>query len=92
MAFGVGASLASYGQGQQQEATSLMGAAAKQEEDRNVFNTRQKAAAREGNQSLGTVVGSLAGSALAGAQFGSAAGPWGSLIGGALGALAGGLF
>jgi hypothetical protein len=92
MAFGVGASLASYGQGQQQEAAKLMGVAAKEEEQRNVFNTQQKAAAKEGNTALGSTLGGLAGGALAGAEFGSAAGPWGTLIGGALGALAGGLF
>lgn len=91
MALGIGGSLASYGMNQQMEATQQLGRVADDESRRNAQNKLNKAQAKQGNQMLGSTLGALAGGAFAGAQYGSAAGPWGTLIGGVVGALAGNL-
>jgi phage tail tape-measure protein len=90
--YGVGASLASFGQGQKQEAVQLLGRAADEEAARNARNKQLEAEEEAGKKQLGASLGGLAGGAIAGATWGSAAGPWGTLIGGVIGAIAGGLF
>lgn len=90
--YGVGASLASLGTSQENDAFNLLGEAAKDESMRNQTNTKIEADRKAGNKQLGATAGGLAGGAIAGATYGSAAGPWGSLIGGLVGAVAGGLF
>lgn len=89
---GVGTSLVEQGLGQQKEAIGELTTAAGEEARRNAQNTMLEAEAKQGNQMLGSTLGSLAGGAAAGAMYGLAAGPWGMVIGGALGALAGSLF
>ena len=85
--YGVGASLVSMGLGQKHEATQVLARVADQESDRNAKNKMLEAQEKAGRQQLGGTLG-----ALAGAQYGAALGPWGMVIGGALGAVAGGLF
>ena len=84
-------SLVSFGENQQDTATQGLGAAAQEETQRNASNTMRAAQAKAGNEQLGGAVGALGGAA-AGAEWGSVIGPWGTLIGGVLGAVAGGLF
>lgn len=79
---GIGATLANLGEGQKQEATSMLGQAAEQESQRNAQNKVMAAQAKAGGQQFGATAG-----ALAGFQIG---GPWGAVIGGAVGAVAGG--
>ena len=79
---GIGATLASLGEGQKQEAVTMLGKAADEEAQRNAHNKVMAAQAKAGGQQFGATAG-----ALAGFQVG---GPWGALIGGALGAVAGG--
>jgi hypothetical protein len=81
--YGVGATLLSQGQGQQQQAVQEMGEAAQQEQQRNVFNQQQEVSRKAGNAQLGATAGALVGSAL---------GPLGSMIGGVLGGVASKLF
>jgi hypothetical protein len=81
--YGVGASLASYGITEQKQAMDLYGEAASEEAKRNAQNAEIEAQRKAGNAQLG---------AIAGAEFGSAAGPWGTLIGGLVGALGSRLF
>lgn len=90
--YGVGASLASLGQGQMQEATRVLAESANQESERKQRNEMLRAQEKAGKQQLGGTLGAAAGGAIAGAQYGTAAGPWGALIGGVVGAVAGGLF
>lgn len=85
--YGVGASLASMGQGQEREATQMLASVANQESERNAKNKMLESQEKAGRQQLGGTVG-----AMLGAEYGAALGPWGMLIGGALGAVAGGLF
>ena len=85
--YGVGASLVSMGLAQKHEATQVLGRVADQESDRNAKNKMLEAQEKAGRQQLGGSVG-----ALLGAEYGAALGPWGMVIGGALGAVAGGLF
>lgn len=85
MARGVGATLQSLGQSQQQEAMSVLGAAAEQETRRNVQNEQIQQQKKAGNVQLGSTLGSLGG-------FYAVGGPLGALIGGTVGAIAGGLF
>lgn len=89
--YGVGASLASLGLDQKQEATQMLEASAKQESDREQQNKMLEAQAKAGKQQLGGTLGA-AGGFMVGAQMGGSAGPWGALIGGVVGAVAGGLF
>ena len=89
---GMGMSLASYGQGQQQEAMSQLADVSRDETQRNIRNEQNQAAAKAGNQQLGSTLGSLGGMAFAGAKYGAAAGPYGAIIGGIVGALAGNFF
>lgn len=89
--YGVGASLASMGQGQKQDAMEVLGRAADVETNRNAQNEMLRAQEKAQRQQLGGTVGSLAGAAI-GAQYGSVGGPWGSLIGGLVGAVAAGAF
>jgi hypothetical protein len=79
--YGVGASLASLGQAQAKEAMGVAAEGAKEESRRNQTNMMLEQQRKSGNTQLG---------ATAGALYGSSFGPWGTLIGGALGALAGG--
>jgi proteasome assembly chaperone (PAC2) family protein len=81
--YGMGGGLTSYGMGQQQEATQLLGAAAKQETERNMENARIEQQRKAGNAQLG---------ASGGAMVGSMFGPWGTVIGGLVGGLASGAF
>jgi hypothetical protein len=92
MSLGIGGSLASYGMNQMMEGTQELGNVADQEARRNAANKANEMQARQGRQQLGATLGSLAGGAWAGAEYGSAAGPWGTLIGGIVGALGGNLF
>lgn len=85
--YGVGASLASMGVGQKHEALSVLKSVADQESQRNRENTALEAQEKAGKQQLGATAG-----ALVGMQYGSTLGPWGALIGGAAGYIAGGLF
>jgi uncharacterized protein YcfJ len=89
--YGVGANLVTAGQDQLGEATKGLKEAADEEAQRNAHNKENEAARKAGNQQLGGTLGAVGGMAI-GAQYGSALGPWGALIGGAVGALAGGLF
>lgn len=89
--FGVGASLASLGASQRQEATQGLARAAEEESRRNIQNEQLEQQEKAGGIQLGSTLGAAGGFAL-GAQFGSVGGPLGMLIGGAVGAIAGGLF
>lgn len=91
MSFGIGASLASMGQEQQQQATAELKRSADEESKRNAENKMLEAQDKAGKKQLGATLGSAAGF-YAGAQAGSSFGPWGALIGGAVGYLAGDLF
>lgn len=82
--YGVGMSLAGYGQAQEQSGTRLLGEAAREEQTRNMENQRIEAQRKAGNQQLGATSG-----AMIGMQVG---GPWGALIGGVIGGVAGGAF
>lgn len=88
---GVGATLASLGAGQQQEAGQVLANAADQEVKRNAENKALEQQEKAGKMQLGSTLGSLGGAVL-GAQYGAVGGPLGSLIGGAVGAIAAGLF
>ena len=85
----VGTPLVAQGLDQQKEAIGQLTTAAGEESQRGAKNTMLEAEAKQGNQMLGSTLG---GGAAAGAMYGSAAGPWGTVIGGVLGALAGSLF
>jgi hypothetical protein len=91
MSYGIGGGLAGYGQDQQRAASGMLGDAAAQEAQRNEANTQQEAQRKQGNQQLGATLGTMGGMAL-GAQYGSVGGPWGAVIGGLVGAVAGSLF
>ena len=91
MARGVGATLQSLDQSQQQEAMSVLGSAAEQESRRNMQNQQIEQQKKAGQVQLGSTLGALGGF-YAGAQAGSVGGPLGALIGGTVGAIAGGLF
>lgn len=78
---GIGATLASLGQDQKQEAVNMLGKAADEESQRNAHNKVMAAQAKAGGQQFGATAGALAGSYF---------GPWGTVIGGAVGAIAGG--
>lgn len=84
MAYGVGASLASYGQGQQQEAMQLLGQSAKDEAQLEMQNKAAEHQRKAGNVQLGATGGAIAGMAVGG--------PWGAVVGGLVGAVGGGLF
>jgi len=88
---GVGATLASLGASQQQEAGQVLANAADQEAKRNADNKALEQQEKAGKMQLGSTLGALGGAAV-GAQYGSVGGPLGSLIGGAVGAIAAGLF
>lgn len=88
---GLGASLASIAGQQQEEAMRLQKEAADNETRREQQNKQIEAQEKAGRQQLGATLGAMGGFAL-GAQYGSAAGPWGAVIGGAIGAVAAGLF
>ena len=89
--YGVGASLATMGQQQKQEAVKMLGAAADEESRRNAENKMLEAQEKAGKRQLGSTLGAAAGF-YAGAQAGSSFGPYGAIIGGAVGYLAGDLF
>ncbi len=91
MARGVGATLQSLGQAQQQDAMTTLGAAAEQENSRNIKNEQIEQQQKAGKVQLGTTLGALGGF-YAGSQVGAVGGPLGALIGGTVGAIAGGLF
>lgn len=91
MARGVGATLQSLGQAQQQEAMTMLGNAAEQENSRNIKNEQIEQQQKAGKVQLGLTLGALGGF-YAGAQVGAVGGPLGALIGGTVGAIAGGLF
>lgn len=90
--YGVGATLASIGQGVEKQGLEEYRVAADEEQKRNAENTMIRANEKAGNAQLGGTIGGLAGGAYAGATWGSAAGPWGTLIGGIAGALLGDSF
>src|SRR5258705_517248 len=79
---GIGATLASLGQDQKRESVDMLGKAADEETQRNAHNKVMAAQAKAGGQQFGATAG-----ALAGGQF---FGPWGAVVGGAIGAIAGG--
>lgn len=91
MARGVGATLQSLGQGVQQDAMNTLGAAAEQENRRNMQNQQIEQQQKAGRVQLGSTLGALGGF-YAGSQVGAVGGPLGALIGGTVGAIAGGLF
>lgn len=78
---GIGATLASLGQDQKRESVDMLGKAADEESQRNAHNKAMAAQAKAGGQQFGATAGALAGSYF---------GPWGTVIGGAVGAIAGG--
>ena len=84
---GIGGGLVSAGLGEQDQAAQILGNAAEQEQQRNLGNKQARQAAKAGNVQLGAT-----GGAMAGMYYGASLGPWGALIGGAIGAVAGGLF
>lgn len=91
-AYGLGGGgLAGIGVQEQGEALDLQRQAAEMETKREQSNRAIREANRAGNRQLGSAVGTAAGF-YAGAEVGSGFGPWGALIGGALGYLAGGAF
>lgn len=91
MTYGLGASLANYGQGQQAEAMQALGQTAKTEAELEMQNKNAESQRKAGNAQLGATAGAMAGMAL-GAQSGAVGGPWGMVIGGLVGGIAGGLF
>lgn len=82
--YGVGASLASYGQSQERDATQALGEVAKDETQREMGNKAAEQQRKAGNAQLGATGGAMAGMMVAG--------PWGALAGAAIGGVAGGLF
>jgi predicted lipid-binding transport protein (Tim44 family) len=88
----VNESILSIGPGQKRQAMRQLGDAAEEEQKRNIKNNQIEAERQAGNSQLGGQLGGLAGGAAAGAMYGSSAGPWGTLIGGAVGAIAGKYF
>ena len=87
MAYGMGASLASYGQAQERDAMQALGEVAKDETQREMGNKVTEQQRKAGNVQLGAM-----GGAMLGMQYGAALGPWGALAGAAIGGLAGSLF
>jgi hypothetical protein len=65
----------------------VLRSAADQESQRNRESLALDAQEKAGKQQLGATVG-----ALAGMKLGASMGPWGALVGGAVGFVAGGLF
>lgn len=86
-----GGGLAGMAADQGRQAMDLMGAAAEQEQSRNLANAQNEQMRKQGNQQLGGAAGGLAGWAV-GAQMGAGLGPYGAAVGAVLGAVAGGLF
>jgi phage tail tape-measure protein len=86
-----GGGLAGMGMDQQKQAVGLLGAAAEQEQARNLNNMQMEQQRKAGNTSLGAAGGAIAGF-VAGGQIGAVGGPVGAMIGGTIGAIAGGLF
>ena len=89
MAYGIGASLGNgglvgVGLSQKQQALDALGKAADEEQERELAWKRREAGRKQANQQLGATAG-----AMIGMQYGSSLGPWGAVIGGAAGALAG---
>lgn len=80
---GVGASLASIASNRGREALQLAGQAAESEHRRDLNNQQIEQEKQAGKQQLGATVG---------AAIGTAFGPMGTLVGGAIGSIAGGLF
>lgn len=80
---GIGANLATLGASRGREALQLAGEAASMEQRRNISNQQIEQQAEMGNRQLGSTVG---------AAIGTAWGPVGTLLGGAIGSVAGGLF
>jgi hypothetical protein len=86
-----GGGLAGAASQQGKEAMTLLGAAAEQEQARDISNKQMEQTRQQGNQALGSAVGGMAGWAI-GAKIGASLGPWGAAAGAVLGAVAGGLF
>lgn len=82
--YGVGASLAGLGLDQKHQAMGVLRNVAEQESQRNRENRALDAQETAGKKQLGSTLGSLAGMYVAG--------PWGAMLGGAVGSVAGGLF
>lgn len=82
-------SLAAYGQDQMAEADRDLAGVAKEESQRNAFNTQAKAAAKQGNMALGSTLGGLAGYALGSGGGAAVAGAAGAGASAAAGAEAG---
>lgn len=82
--FGVGASLASLGMQQKNEAVDTVGKAAGEEASRRLKNDQLEGQREAGNKQLGATTGALIGMQVAG--------PWGALVGSVAGAIGGGLF
>lgn len=76
-----GETLLGLGSAQKRQGMALLGRAAEDEALRNSRNKQVEIQRKSGNSQLG--------SALGGAAAGAAFGPWGALIGGAIGAIAG---
>lgn len=79
-----GGGLAGMGMDQQKQAVGLLGAAAEQEQARNLNNMQMEQQRKAGNTSLGAAGGAMAGFVVGG--------PMGAMIGGTIGAISGGLF
>jgi len=71
--YGIGTSLASFGADQQRQAMLEVGNAAEQENRRNILNTQNAAAEKQGKIGMGATVGSMAGMGLASALATSSA-------------------
>lgn len=79
-----GTGLAGVGQQQQRQAVDMLGAAAEQEQSRNIANRQLEQQRKAGNVQLGAAGGAAAGFAVGG--------PVGAVIGSIGGAILGGLF
>jgi hypothetical protein len=81
--YGLGSGLIGVGAQQKAGAMDILGKAAEQENERNIFNKQQKAQAKAGNAQTGATLGATAGMV--------AFGPVGALFGGLAGGILGGL-
>ncbi len=81
--YGLGSSLLSMGSEQQGQAVQLLGKAADEEAQRNIFNKQAEQQAKATNAQTGATLGATAGMAVYG--------PVGALVGGLAGGVLGGL-
>lgn len=80
-----GLGLAGVGVDEQRSATDMLGQAAQQEQQRNTYNRNARQQQKQGAAGL-AATGAITGLQMSGGN------PWGAVIGGVVGAVAGGLF